>query len=129
MGPGLPSVGCLPGSMFWRALTGYHTGRQRPCLPFPICLKLPPMKPVPDLTLYGTTACHLCEAATHELAPLAGNGLHPREQDITESDALMERYQLRIPVLRREDTGAELDWPFDLATAMLFLADVLGEES
>lgn len=63
-----------------------------------------------------------------ELAPLQGNGLRPREQDITESDILMERYQLRIPVLRREDSGAELDWPFDLATAMVFLTDVLGEE-
>ncbi|WP_150277154.1 glutaredoxin family protein [Halopseudomonas salina] len=87
------------------------------------------MNAVPDLTLYGTTACHLCEAATLELAPLQGNGLRPREQDITESDAMMERYQLRIPVLRREDTGAELDWPFDLASAMVFLADVLGEEN
>lgn len=87
------------------------------------------MKPVPDLILYGTTACHLCEAATAELAPLQGNGLLPREQDITTSDALMEQYQLRIPVLRREDTGAELDWPFDLAGAMVFLADVLDEES
>lgn len=63
-----------------------------------------------------------------ELAPLQGNGLRAREQDIAESDILMERYQLRIPVLRREDTGAELDWPFDLVTAMVFLADVLGEE-
>lgn len=63
-----------------------------------------------------------------ELAPLQGNGLRPCEQDITDSDILMERYQLRIPVLRREDTGAELDWPFDLAAAMVFLADVLGEE-
>jgi hypothetical protein len=87
------------------------------------------MKTIPDLILYGTTACHLCEAASMELAPLQGNGLHARERDITESDILMERYQLRIPVLRREDTGAELDWPFDLRTAMLFLSDVLGGEN
>ena len=87
------------------------------------------MKTIPDLILYGTTACHLCEAASMELAPLQGNGVYARERDITESDILMERYQLRIPVLRREDTGAELDWPFDLGTAMLFLSDVLGEEN
>jgi hypothetical protein len=87
------------------------------------------MKTVPNLILYGTTACHLCEAASLELAPLAGNGVHTREQDITDNDILMERYQLRIPVLRREDTGAELDWPFNLTTAMVFLSDVLGEES
>mgnify|MGYP006397764523 FL=1 len=51
-----------------------------------------------------------------------------REQDITDSDQLMALYQLRIPVLRRQDTGAELDWPFNLAQLMAWLDDVLAEE-
>lgn len=80
------------------------------------------------LTLYGTSACHLCDAALVELAPLQANGLQVREIDITESEQLMEQYQLRIPVLRREDTGAELDFPFDLHRLMSWLSDVLAEE-
>ena len=30
-------------------------------------------------------------------------------------------YGTRVPVLRREDTGAELDWPFDAAQVRGFL--------
>jgi len=80
------------------------------------------------LTLYGTSACHLCDAALAELAPLQANDVQVRELDITESEQLMERYQLRIPVLRREDTGAELDYPFDLNRLLDWLQDVLAEE-
>lgn len=80
------------------------------------------------LTLYGTSACHLCDAAMAELAPLKANGLQVREVDIVDSEELMTRYQLRIPVLRREDTGAELDFPFDLNRLLDWLQDVLAEE-
>ncbi|WP_040640989.1 glutaredoxin family protein [Halopseudomonas pelagia] len=89
------------------------------------------MQTDPQLTLYGTQACHLCEEASSLLALLAGNGVQAREQDITnsaDSAELMARYQLRIPVLRREDTGAELDWPFTLPQLMEWLGDVLAEE-
>lgn len=89
------------------------------------------MQTEPLLTLYGTQACHLCEEASSLVAVLGGNGLRVREQDITEgarSAELMALYQLRIPVLRRADTGAELDWPFSLAQLMEWLADVLAEE-
>ena len=30
-------------------------------------------------------------------------------------------YGSRVPVLRREDTGAELDWPFDAPRLRVFL--------
>ncbi|KAA0696487.1 glutaredoxin family protein [Halopseudomonas laoshanensis] len=86
------------------------------------------MQTNPELTLYGTQACHLCEEASSLLALLSGNGVQVREQDITESAELMSRYQLRIPVLRREDTGAELDWPFNLPQLMDWLGDLLVEE-
>lgn len=80
------------------------------------------------ITLYGTSACHLCEAAAALLQPFAGNGVQVNEVDITEEPALMERYQLRIPVLRREDTLEELDWPVTLEQLMVWLSDVIGEE-
>jgi len=80
------------------------------------------------LTLYGTSACHLCDAAMAELAPLKANGLQVREVDIVDAEELMTRYQLRIPVLRREDTGAELNFPFDLNRLLDWLQDVLAEE-
>ena len=57
------------------------------------------MKHIPPVTLYGTLACHLCEAAMHVLQPLIADGLRVSEVDISDSDELMERYQMRIPVL------------------------------
>lgn len=113
----LPSVGIclqLPG----------ETGTMTACSTTPMST----MKAEADLTLFGTLACHLCDEAKHILAPLLGNGLRLAEQDITEDATLMQRYALRIPVLRREDTGAELDFPFDLPQVMDWLGDVLGEE-
>ncbi|RWW90247.1 hypothetical protein BHE74_00000594 [Ensete ventricosum] len=45
--------------------------------------------------------------------PLVEHGLLVELVDIADSQALFEAYGLRIPVLRRVDTGAELGWPFD----------------
>ena len=38
-----------------------------------------------------------------------------RSVEIADDEDLLERYGVRIPVLRRLDTGEELDWPFDVA--------------
>ncbi|MFA5678623.1 MAG: glutaredoxin family protein [Pseudomonas sp.] len=81
-----------------------------------------------SLTLFGTTACHLCEECLMLTRPLAGNGIEVQQVDIVDDPELFERYQLRIPVLRRNDTGAELDWPFGLGELLDWLGDVLGEE-
>jgi glutaredoxin len=70
------------------------------------------------LTLYGTSACHLCELAA---ALLESRGADFIEVDISESEALLQRYGVTIPVLRRED-GAELNWPFDEDALAVFLA-------
>ncbi len=70
------------------------------------------------LILYGTSACHLCELAA-DLVNASGAGYE--HVDISESDALFERYGLRIPVLQRED-GAELGWPFDARALAQFLS-------
>lgn len=82
-----------------------------------------------SLTLFGTTACHLCEECLQLTRPLEGNGAVVRQVDITEDPALMAQYELRIPVLRRDDTGAELDWPFGLGELVEWLADRLREEA
>ncbi len=69
------------------------------------------------LILYGTSACHLCELAA---ALLDAAGLVYEEVDISEDDALFERYGVTIPVLRRAD-GMELNWPFDEEALARFL--------
>lgn len=64
-------------------------------------------------TLYGTAACHLCELAEEMLLArrLADAGFAFEKTDISDSDALFERYGVRIPVLR-DAQGRELAWPF-----------------
>lgn len=63
-------------------------------------------------TLYGTSACHLCELAEDMLRPLcAAAELEYTKVDISESDELFRRYGVRIPVLA-DSRGRELDWPF-----------------
>lgn len=76
-----------------------------------------------ECQLFGTLGCHLCEVAEAELMPLVEHGLMVELVDIAESEACYETYNLRIPVLRRADTGAELDWPFDTDQVVLFLSD------
>ncbi|MDD1963733.1 glutaredoxin family protein [Pseudomonas sp. NPDC090203] len=75
----------------------------------------------PECQLFGTLGCHLCEVAEAELMPLVEHGLLVELVDIAESQAMNEAYGLRIPVLRRTDTGAELDWPFDTDQVVVFL--------
>ena len=75
------------------------------------------------LLLYGTLGCHLCEQAEWLLQPLRQTAWQLQVIDITEqtdSDALVERYGLRLPVLRFGT--AELDWPFDLVQVERWLA-------
>ena len=77
----------------------------------------------PECQLFGTLGCHLCEVAEAELMPLVEHGLMVELVDIAENEGCYETYSLRIPVLRRTDTGAELDWPFDTDQVVLFLID------
>lgn len=75
----------------------------------------------PECQLFTTLGCHLCELAEDEIMPLVEHGLLVELLDIADSEALFEDYGLRIPVLRRVDTGAELDWPFDTSQVVAFL--------
>ena len=65
------------------------------------------------LTLYQRDDCHLCDLALAVLAvakvPEFQSGF------IDDEPTLEERYGHRVPVLRDEVTGVELEWPFDAA--------------
>ncbi|MQB17721.1 glutaredoxin family protein [Pseudomonas lactis] len=76
---------------------------------------------LPECQLFGTLGCHLCEIAEAEIIPLVEHGLLVELVDITDPQDLTDVYGLRIPVLRRMDTGAELDWPFDTDQVVAFL--------
>lgn len=76
----------------------------------------------PECQLLGTLGCHLCEVAEALLMPFVEHGLLVELIDIAEDEGMVERYGVRIPVLRRCDTGAELDWPFDTEQVVAFLS-------
>lgn len=76
----------------------------------------------PDCRLFGTLGCHLCEEAEQVLLPwVVERGLVVELVDIADDPAWVDAYGLRIPVLRRNDTGAEIGWPFGPETIMAFL--------
>ena len=75
----------------------------------------------PSCRLLGTLGCHLCEEAEAILLPFAARGVEIELIDIAESEAMVERYGLLIPVLQRCDTGSELHWPFDTWKVVEFL--------
>ena len=76
-----------------------------------------PLNTPVKIILYTTLGCHLCEQALHLLQhaqqaqQTQGRDMQIVEVEIAEDDALMERYGIRIPVLRVAD--AELGWPFN----------------
>ena len=75
----------------------------------------------PECQLFGTLGCHLCEVAEALLMPFVEHGLLVELVDIAEREDWVEQYGLRIPGLRRSDTGAELNWPFDAEQVVTFL--------
>ena len=72
--------------------------------------------------LYGTSACHLCELAQAMVASQQAvlDNIEVMEEDISGSDAMFERYGMRIPVLRHPDQR-ELNWPFSIEQLEEFL--------
>lgn len=72
------------------------------------------------LILFQRDDCHLCDLA---LEVLATARVPDFETCWVDDDAALEaRYGTRLPVLRDEDAGRELDWPFDVAAVEAFLA-------
>ncbi len=75
-----------------------------------------------ELMFYTTAQCHLCELAEALLVHTPMPEPVPVDVvDIAQSQELVARYGTRIPVLRRNDTDAELDWPFDANQLLAFL--------
>jgi glutaredoxin len=65
------------------------------------------------LILYTTLGCHLCEEAKTLLKPLLAKGDWQLQQvDIADSNDLMAKYGIRIPVLAIPASSHELNWPF-----------------
>ncbi len=65
--------------------------------------------------LYQRDDCHLCDLA---LAVLAAARFPAFESVfIDDDDALEAAYGHRVPVLRDDAGGIELDWPFDVDAA------------
>jgi hypothetical protein len=68
-----------------------------------------------SLILYQRDNCHLCDLALDVLAQAHAPEF---ESVFVDDDAALEaQYGERVPVLRDDASGAELNWPFD-ATAV-----------
>ena len=71
------------------------------------------------LTLYQRDDCHLCDLALGLLAEVRAPEFD--SVFIDGDDTLEERYGTRVPVLRDETRGVELEWPFDVERLKRFL--------
>lgn len=80
------------------------------------------MKIPEPLILYSRADCHLCDQV---IVMLDRAGIHWRPIDIDGDAALSAKYGLRIPVLRRPDTGGELFYPFDEERLQRFAAEAV----
>ena len=71
------------------------------------------------LLLFQRDDCHLCDLALDLLARARA----PEFESvfIDEDEGLEARYGERVPVLRDEADGRELDWPFDAAVLRTWL--------
>jgi len=78
------------------------------------------------LRLYSTEGCHLCENAKALLWPVLDRwGLKLEEVDISESEKMVARYGVLIPVLGSHQSEAELNWPFNASQLEIFLSNEL----
>lgn len=75
-----------------------------------------------QLYLYSTSHCHLCELA-YVLILQAADPSNVNLIEIADDKVLLAEYGLRIPVLKRIDTNAELNWPFNLVDIAVFLTN------
>ncbi|MBV1879624.1 MAG: glutaredoxin family protein [Pseudomonadales bacterium] len=92
-----------------------------------------------EISLFTTLGCHLCEEALTLLNQLNENitansnkkigkkiGHSTRftinKIEISDSDQLMAQYGIRIPVVKKNGSQNELNWPFDLEALSKYLA-------
>lgn len=79
-----------------------------------------------SVNLYGKSECGLCDEAEALLSEvLRVSSLDERytirKIDIETDDTLMAQYGMSIPVVRREDSGEALYWPFPASRLRDFL--------
>ncbi len=74
-----------------------------------------------QLYLYSTAHCYLCELG-YALILQAADPSNVSLIEIVDDEVLLAEYGLRIPVLKRIDTNAELTWPFNLVDIAVFLS-------
>jgi 3'-phosphoadenosine 5'-phosphosulfate sulfotransferase (PAPS reductase)/FAD synthetase len=78
-----------------------------------------------SLILYSTVGCHLCELAEEQLRQAQQQfDLRWRWTEIVDSEELMERYSLRIPVVVEPASGEEMGWPFTQPELQTWLAQL-----
>ncbi len=76
-------------------------------------------EPQPALTLYQRDDCHLCDLALEVLAAARAPEF---DSVFIDGDEVLElRYGVRVPVLRDQDSGVELEWPFDVERVQAYL--------
>ena len=68
------------------------------------------MPMAPRFLLFQRDDCHLCDLALEALAAVRAPEFG--SVFIDDDEALEARYGMRVPVLRDEASGRELDWPF-----------------
>ena len=74
------------------------------------------------IRLYTTLGCHLCEKALSMIQQFKSIGTATTVEaiEIADSDEMIKRYGIRIPVIARED-DKEIDWPFSINDLEKFL--------
>jgi len=66
------------------------------------------------VTLYTTLGCHLCDDAKQLAWPVLEHfDCRLVEVEISDSDALIEAYGIRIPVFKCQGSDGDISWPFD----------------
>tara|TARA_B100000902_G_C27029399_1_gene773670 strand:- start:187 stop:438 length:252 start_codon:yes stop_codon:yes gene_type:complete len=80
-------------------------------------------------TLFTTSGCHLCEIAVMELKKLQRSGRIEliKEVEITNSDKLMKKYGVSIPVVKIFEH--ELYWPFELSDLEIWIKKIEMKKS
>jgi len=107
-------------NLIWRAFLLGIESTVRICAsnPFALVFRLPliqstrlqsPMK----LLFYTTAGCHLCDQALEIIGSSLRRYRYELEMvEIADSDALIDAYGTKIPVLEKQSTGDKLCWPF-----------------
>jgi hypothetical protein len=77
---------------------------------------------MPQVLLYTTLVCHLCDDAMAIAQPILDKkGWKVSLVEIADSPELVGKYGIRIPVLARVDNQDEIGWPFGVEEIELLL--------